>query len=224
MKLKLLVEGGAMKPTPALSQQIGPLGMNMGQIISKINEATASFKGLKVPIELNINPADKSFEVEVFSPPISELIKKELKIEKASGKSKELKLGNLAIEQIIKITKTKHPNMLSNDFKKNVKSVVGSCTSLGVLIENEEPKRIGMNIDQGKYDKEIEAQKTDVSPEKKKELDSFFKDLEKKQKEKIKQEEEEAATEAKKTEAEGEAPVEGEAPTEEKPTEEEKKE
>ena len=47
MQIKLLVEGGDMKPGPALSQKLGPLGVNMGKIISKINEATKDMKGLK---------------------------------------------------------------------------------------------------------------------------------------------------------------------------------
>ena len=184
-----------MKPGPVLSQKIGPLGMNIGEIIQKVNQKTESFKGLKVPVELNIDAKTKSLEVNVFSPPVSELLKKELGIEKSSGSPKEIKSGNLAIEQIIKVTKTKAPNMLSSDFKNNVKSIVGSCTSLGILIENEEPKKIGMDINQGKYDKEIEQQKTDVSPEKKKKLDLFFEQIQTKQKEKLRKEEEKKAAE-----------------------------
>ncbi len=225
MKVKLLVEGGAMKPGPALSQKIGPLGINIGEIISKVNEATSSFKGLKVPVELDIDAKTKSFEINVFSPPVSELLKKELKIEKASGKSKEIKVGNLAIEQVIKVAKTKHSKMLSDNFKNNVKSIVGSCVSLGSLIENKEPKEIEEEISQGKYDKQINEQKTEVTPEKRKKLDTFFKEVEAEQAEKIKKQEEEAvAAEAKKAEAvEGEAPVEGEEKKEEAPTEADEK-
>jgi len=67
-----------MKPGPVLSQKLGPLGMNMGDIISKINDATKDMKGLKVPVELDVNPTTKEFDVQVFSPPVSELLKKEL--------------------------------------------------------------------------------------------------------------------------------------------------
>ena len=82
MIIKLLVDGGDIKPGPALSQKLGPLGMNMGEIISKINDATKDMKGLKVPVEVDVNPATKEFNVQVFSPPVSELLKKELGIEK----------------------------------------------------------------------------------------------------------------------------------------------
>ena len=75
MIVKLLVDGGDMKPGPALSQKLGPLGMNVGQIISKVNDSTKDMKGLKVPVEVDIEPSTKAFSVRVFSPPVSELLK-----------------------------------------------------------------------------------------------------------------------------------------------------
>ena len=72
MQIKLLAEGGAMKPGPALSQQLGPLGVNISQVIEKVNEATVNFKGIKVPVELDVNTKTKKFEIKVFSPPVSE--------------------------------------------------------------------------------------------------------------------------------------------------------
>ena len=88
MQIKLLVDGGNMQPGPVLSQKIGPLGLNMNQVIQKINDATKNFTGLKVPVELEINTSTKEIEVLVFSPPVSELIKKELGVEKGSGTQK----------------------------------------------------------------------------------------------------------------------------------------
>jgi len=201
MITKLLVEGGNMKPGPAIAQKLGPLGINLGKVIQEVNEATKNFSGLKVPVELNINTKTKNFTVHVFSPPVAELIKKEVSIEKASGETKKLKVGNLAIEQIVKIAKTKYPNMLAKDLKSAVKSVVGSCQSLGVLIENKEAKEIEKEILLGKYDKEIGEEKTEVSKEKLNQLNEYFKELRTKQEEIIKKEEEaKAAEEAAKAE------------------------
>ena len=47
MNIKLLVEGGEMKPGPALSQKLGPAGININQVIQKINDATKNFPGMK---------------------------------------------------------------------------------------------------------------------------------------------------------------------------------
>ncbi len=204
-----------MTPGPAIAQQLGPMGINMGKVISDVNTATQEFKGVTVPVHLDVDPKTKDFTIKVLSPPTSELIKKELGIEKASGERKKLNVGNLAIEQVIAIAKTKHAGMLSNTFPATVKSVIGTCLALGILIENKDPKEILNEIKQGKHKEEIESQKTDVSPEKKKELDAFFKELSEGQAEAIKKEEEEAAAaeEAKKAEGEeAEEGAEGEAP------------
>lgn len=172
--IKLLVEGGKMSPGPAVAQQLGPMGINMGQVISDVNNATSEFEGVTVPVHLTVNPKTKKFSIKVLSPPTSELIKKELKIEKASGARIKQKVGNLAIEQIISIAKSKHNTMLSKDFSATLRSIIGTCQALGVLIESKEPKEVLEEISEGKYKEEIEAQKIDVSPEKKEGLDVFF--------------------------------------------------
>jgi len=192
--IKLLVEGGAMQPGPTLSQQIGPLGLNMGQIISKINEATANFKGLKVPVELNIDAGTKKFDIKVFSPPVSELLKKELGIEKGSGEQKKKYSANASIEQVISVAKTKLPNMLCRNLTTAVKSVIGTCVSLGVLVEGIPASELGSMIDGGKFKKEIDAEKTQTSSEKRKKLDEQFKEIVAEQEKIIKAEE--AAKEA----------------------------
>lgn len=209
MQIKLLVEGGDMKPGPALSQKLGPVGIPMNQVIQKVNEATKIFKGLKVPVELEVDTGTKEFEVNVSSPPVSELLKKELGIEKGSGTQNKLYSANASIEQIISIAKTKMPNMLCNNLKEAVKSVIGTCASLGILIENKPAAKLGHEIDGGKFHKEIEGGKTETSPEKRAGLDKYFEELKAKQELIIKQEE--AAKEA-------------EAEKKEKPSEEEKPE
>ncbi|MCK4553151.1 50S ribosomal protein L11 [Candidatus Pacearchaeota archaeon] len=217
MIIKLLVEGGNMTPGPALSQKLGPMGMNINQVIQKVNEATKDFKGLKVPVELDVDASTKEFEVSVFSPPVSELIKKELGIEKGSGMQKKSQSANASIEQIISVAKTKLPNLLCRDLKAAVKTVVGSCVSLGVLVENKPASEIEQEIEDGKYDKEIQEEKTETSEEKKKELSEYFAKIKDEQEKIIKQEEKEKEAEAeKKTEAKEES-------KEETPKEEDKK-
>jgi len=159
MQIKLLTEGGNLVQNPGLSQKLGPLGLNMNQVIQKVNEVTNDFKGLKIPVELDIDVSTKAFTVKVFSPPVSGLLKKELGIEKGSGSQKKVQAANASIEQIISIAKTKFPDMLSRNLKAAVKTVVGTCVSLGILIENKPATEIEEEIEQGKYDKEINEEK-----------------------------------------------------------------
>lgn len=197
--IKLLVEGGKMTPGPAVAQQLGPMGINMGEVISQVNKETQNFKGITVPVHLNVDSKTKKFSIKVLSPPTSELIKKEAGIEKASGARLKQKVGNLAIEQVISVTKSKHEHLLSHDFISTLKSIIGTCMALGVLIENKDPKEVLQEIAEGKYAEEIKSQKTEVSSEKKKELDNFFAGISKVQEEAKKVEEaEKAAKEEKK--------------------------
>lgn len=210
MQIKLLVEGGAMKPGPALAQKIGPLGLNVGQIIQKVNDATKDFKGLKVPVELDVDTSTKEVEIHVFSPPVSELLKKELGIQKGSGLQIKLKVANASIEQIISVAKTKQQNLLCKDLKAAVKTVIGTCVSLGILVENQPATELGHQIAGGKFSKEIEAGKTETSPEKKTELKTYLKEVQEKQEQIIKEEEAEAAEAEEAEKAEGAEPKEGE--------------
>lgn len=188
MNIKLLVDGGSMKPGPALSQKLGPLGIPVNNVITKVNEATKSFEGIQVPVELNVDPSTREFEIKVFSPPVSGLLKKELGIEKGSGAQKKVKIANASIEQIISIAKTKFPNLLCKDFKSAVKTIVGTCVSLGILIENKPASEVENEIDEGKYDKEINHMKTETPAEKRKELDEYFAKIKKEQDKIIQQE------------------------------------
>lgn len=202
MQIKLLAEGGAMKPGPALSQKLGPAGIPMNKVIEKINEATSDFNGLKVPVELDVDIKTKTFEVKVFSPPVAELLKKEFGIQKGSGEQNKNRVANASIEQIISVAKTKMQNLLCKDLKSAVKVVVGTCVSLGILIENKPAKEIEKDIEEGKYDNEIAQVKTQASPEKKKMLAEYFNEILRKQELILKQEQaakeaaEQAATKA----------------------------
>jgi len=215
-----------MKPGPALSQKLGPAGINMGQVIQKINEATKDFSGLKVPVELDVNTSTKNFEIKVFSPPVSELLKRHLKVEKGSGAQKKIKVANASIEDIISIAKTKYPNLLSKSLKSAVKTIAGTCGTLGVLIENKTAKEIEGEIDEGKYDREILSEAVITESDKRLKLDKYYSEVKAEQDRILQQEA--AAAAAEKTEgetaAEGTATVpEGEVKKEEKPAKEKEK-
>ena len=189
MDIKLLVEAGAMKPGPALSQKLGPTGVNVNQVITKVNEATKKFSGMKVPVTVEIDMGTKELHVHVSSPAASELLKKEVKSEKGSGAASKTKIGNISIEQAISVAKAKHPNLLARTLKSAVKSVVGTCVSLGILVESKSPNEVQQEIDEGKYDKEINSEKTETSPEKLAELEAYFSELRSGQEKLAKQEE-----------------------------------
>jgi large subunit ribosomal protein L11 len=185
------------------------MGINLGKVIADVNTATSGFKGTKVPVEIDVDGKTKTYVIKVFSPPVSELIKKELGLEKGSGEALKYKVGNIAFERIVSVAKTKLPNLLAKDLKAAVKLVVGTCVSAGVLIDNKEAKDIEQDIDAGKYDNEIKNEITEVPAQKKKDLEAFFSDRKAQQEKKKKAEE--AAKAAAAVTAPGAAPAAGAA-------------
>ncbi|MCA9485241.1 MAG: 50S ribosomal protein L11 [Nanoarchaeota archaeon] len=209
-KIKLIVDGGSMKPGPAVAQQLGPMGINMGKVIEDVNSATTGFKGMKVPVELDVDPKTKTYTVEVFSPPVAELVKKELGLEKAGGEAGKMFVANVSVEKLIGIAKTKQVNLLAKDLKAALKLVVGTCVSMSVLVDNKPAKEVEEDIDSGKYDAQIDGGITEPSEEKKKEMDAFWKDIAARQeKSKKALAEAQAAEEAAKAEKAAAAPAAG---------------
>jgi len=151
-KVEVLVDGGKATPGNPLGPVLGPLGVNVIQVVAAINEKTRSFAGMKVPVKIVVEK-DKSFTVEVGSPPTTALIMKELGLEKGSGKPKTEKVGDLSLEQARKIARMKQESVLGRDLKKAVKEVVGSCVSMGVTVEGKDPREVQKEIDAGKHDK-----------------------------------------------------------------------
>lgn len=150
--VELLVSGGQATAGPPLGPALGPLGVNVMMIVNKINELTKDYAGMKVPVKVAVDPETKDFEVSVGTPTASALIVSELKIEKGSGTPSTAKVGNLNMEQVLRITKIKHHELLAKNLKVAAKEILGSCVSMGVTVDGKDPREIQREIDEGKYD------------------------------------------------------------------------
>jgi large subunit ribosomal protein L11 len=150
--VELLVSGGQANAGPPLGPALGPLGVNVMMIVNKINELTKDYAGMKVPVKVIVDPDTKEFEVTIGTPTVSALIVSELKVEKGSGTPNTAKVGNLTMEQVIRIAKMKRPQLLARSLKNAAKEVMGSCVSMGVTIEGKDPREMQKEIDEGKHD------------------------------------------------------------------------
>jgi large subunit ribosomal protein L11 len=155
--IKALVEGGKASAGPPLGPALGPLGVNIMEIINTINDKTKEFDGMKVPVKVIIDPKTKKFEIEVGTPPATSLIFKELNLEKGSGSAGTHKVGDLTIEQAIKIAKMKFDNLLGKELKQKTKEVIGSCVSIGITVEGKKPQEIQKAIDEGEFDSKFQS-------------------------------------------------------------------
>jgi large subunit ribosomal protein L11 len=148
--VEAMVDGGRASAGPPLGPALGPKGVNIGKVVAEINEKTKSFSGMKVPVKVLIND-DKSFEIKVGTPPMSALIKNELKLASGSSNAKSTKVGNLTIEQAIKIADMKKDDLLGATLAARVSEVAGNCVSVGVTIDGKDPKVFQKDLKAGVY-------------------------------------------------------------------------
>lgn len=146
--VEVLVPGGKASPGPPLGPAIGPLGLNVKQVVDEINKATKDYAGLEVPVKLIVED-DRSFNVEVGIPPVTALVKKELGIEKGSHNPSIEPVGNLTLDQIKNIAEIKKEEFLSYDLRSAVKEVLGTCVTIGVTIDGKNPKQVQKEIEEG---------------------------------------------------------------------------
>lgn len=149
--VEALVDGGRASAGPPLGPALGPKGVNIGQVIAKINEKTKAYDGMKVPVKIIIND-DKTFDVKVGTPPISALIKGELGISCGAHNARTEKVGNLTIAQLRKLVEMKGDDLLGADTKAKAMEIAGSCVAIGVTIDGKDAKSFQAAVRAGDYD------------------------------------------------------------------------
>ena len=153
--LDVLVDGGKATAGPPLGPALGPMGVNIMEIVKAINDRTKSFEGMKVPVKLTIDPKTKAYSIEIGTPPTSALILKELGAGKGSGEAGKTRIGNLTIAQAVRIANMKADTMQGKDLRSRVLEVVGTCVSMGVTVDGKGPKDVTAEIRAGKRDKAL---------------------------------------------------------------------
>lgn len=132
--IKVFPMGGAANPAPPIGPALGQHGVNIMEFVNQYNKATADKKGQKVPAEITIYE-DRSFTFVLKLPPVSEMIKMELKLKQGSGEPNKKKVGKLSKAQLEKIAKEKMPDLSAATLEAAMHTVAGTARSMGVEIE-----------------------------------------------------------------------------------------
>lgn len=191
--IEQLVQGGKATAAPPLGPALGPVGVNIGQVVQEINKATADFKGMQVPVKITVDTDTKEFEITVGTPPASALLKGEAKIDKGSGAAGDDMVANIKIEQAIKVAKMKQDQLQGKDLFGKVKTVVGTCQSMGIMVEGQPAKDAIKKINEGEWKDKIAAGKSEITAEELKQMEEEKKRL----KEEMEKRREEYTTKAK---------------------------
>jgi large subunit ribosomal protein L11 len=150
--INVLVTGGEASAGPPLGPALGPLGVNVLGIVNEINSKTGDFKGMRVPVKVEVDQETKKFEVSVGTPTTSALVAKESGSAKGSAKPNVDFVGDLSIDKVISIARSKMSGSYAKTIQSAAKEVIGSCVSMGVKVEGKDPREAMADLEAGKWD------------------------------------------------------------------------
>jgi large subunit ribosomal protein L11 len=154
--ISALVVGGEASAGPPLGPALGPLGVNVLGIVNEINSQTSGFKGMRVPIKVEVDLETKLFTVSVGTPTTSALIAKESGSPKGSSKPNVDFVGDLTVDKVASIARAKIAGSYAKSVKAAAKEVVGSCVSMGVKVEGKDAREFMAELDSGKWDSKFQ--------------------------------------------------------------------
>jgi large subunit ribosomal protein L11 len=140
VEVSVLVEGGKAAAGATLGSALGPLGVNVGQVVAKINEETKQFAGMRVPVIIRVDPNTRAFTLVVGRPPVAALLLKEAKKEKGSGKPKTETVGDVSLEAVRRIAEAKGEDLQGRTKEEQANQVIGTCVSLGLTVDGQDPR------------------------------------------------------------------------------------
>jgi large subunit ribosomal protein L11 len=131
--VRLQIQAGKATPAPPIGPAVGQYGINIMQFCKEYNERTASQVGQVVPVELTIFE-DRSFTFVTRTPPVADLLKKALGIEKGSAAPNKTKVGTLSREKLREIAELKMKDLNAIDIEGAEHMVAGTARSMGITI------------------------------------------------------------------------------------------
>ena len=132
--LKLNLKAGEATPAPPVGPALGQHGLPIMDFVRAYNEKTAKMKGQVIPAVITVY-TDRTFSFITKLPPVAEMIKKQLKIEKGSGKAGRESAGTLTKAQVEAIAKEKLGDLNTDSVEQAAKVVTGTARSMGIKVE-----------------------------------------------------------------------------------------
>ena len=150
-----IVNGGEATGGPPIGPALGPIGVNIMAIVNKINEETAEYQGVPVPVDVTIDTDSREFTVKVGMLSTFALITQALNVAKGSATPNTEYVGDLTFDQVVNIAKRKRDGLFAASLKSAVREIVGSCQSMGVTVEGQHGKAIQDQIATGEFDSRL---------------------------------------------------------------------
>lgn len=135
--IKLQLPAGKATPAPPVGSICGAAGINIPQFVQQFNALTATQVGTIVPVLISVY-ADRSFSLEIKTPPAPVLIKKACGIEKGSGKCHKDKVASITKAQVKEIAELKMKDLNAASLESAESMIAGTARSMGITVKDEE--------------------------------------------------------------------------------------
>ncbi len=131
--IKLNLPAGAATPAQPVGPALGQHGLNIMEFVRAYNDKTANMKGQIIPAVITVYE-DRTYSFITKLPPVSEMIKKKLSLEKGAGKVGTETAGTLTSQQVEEIAREKMKDMNTDNIESAKKVVAGTARSMGVKV------------------------------------------------------------------------------------------
>lgn len=149
--LRFVIEGGKATPGPPIGPALSPYKVNVVDVVNAINRATKDYEGLSVPVEVTIDTDTRQYEIKVGIPTTTALLMKAANAKSPTGDPAHQKIGNISIEDAIRIAIIKKEQLSAKTLKEAVKTILGTARSIGITVDGKDPKEVIRLINEGQY-------------------------------------------------------------------------
>ena len=132
--LKLQIPAGQANPSPPVGPALGQRGINIMEFCKAFNAKTSDMEqGAPCPTIIEYYQ-DKSFSLEIKTPPASYYIKKAAKLKSGSGNPGREIVGSVTVNQIREIAEAKMQDLNANSVETAMQIILGSAKSMGIEV------------------------------------------------------------------------------------------
>jgi len=132
--VKVQIPAGKATPAPPVGPSLAQHGVNIGEFCQKFNDKSKGQEGFTIPVEVIVYQ-DRTYTFKMKKPPVSELLKKAIGIEKGAKQPGKEKVAVISRNKLREVAEMKMSDLNTNDIDQAMKIVEGTAKNMGIEID-----------------------------------------------------------------------------------------
>jgi large subunit ribosomal protein L11 len=149
---RVRVQGGKASAAPPLGPALTQYGLPVDKVVTEINKLTEGYEGMEVTVVIKVDETTGSYSIDMISPTTTSLLLKFAGVQEPSGDPAHKKVGNISLEDAIRVAIAKKKELNAKTLKAAVKSVVSTARTIGLTVDGKDPKEVLSEINKGVHD------------------------------------------------------------------------